>query len=268
MELTVFSDGGTNGEGLGAGGTIVEVKSKSEMTSYNLVSFLGKATNNEGEIFSSLLGFYLCRLITPNLSHINWVSDSQYAIKSGTQYIKNWINNGWRTANKEPVKNQGLWRIFLSLTEDISLSATHVKGHSGHRQNEACDTAVNWIRDNRAIIGVESYIKIPRTGHWMVYDAREALETIRSLDYSPNINEVSEIFSEVENLFKAPKSAPKETSSIKTSSEDNETEALECLKELTKGYIEAVRDIKDINKHLKTEKELKASLMFLKKWAN
>jgi len=264
MSVTIYSDGGTNGKGHGAGATIVDVGAGENRKRYQVVSFLGKATNNEGEIFSGLIGFYLAMVIAQKpFKKVHWVSDSQYAIKSATQYIHKWISNGWKTANKEPVKNQGLWRVFLCLSQGINIDVEHVKGHSGHTENEACDLAVNWIRDNLNVLGKKTSVKIPSAGTWIVFDARDAMDFIRGIEIEVSKEELLEIYSPVKDALSGNFTEPKEKAPTKKIPKN----VTEDLKELTQGYIGAIRSLENVNDFLKTEGELKKVLMYLKKWS-
>ena len=264
MNLTIYSDGGTNGSGNGAGATIIDVGSGESTERYQVVSFLGKATNNEGEIFSGLVGFYLAMVIAKKpLKKIHWVSDSQYAIKSATQYINKWVSNGWKTANKEPVKNQGLWRTFLCLSQGVDIKVEHVKGHSGHTENEACDLAVNWIRDNLSALGSQNSVKIPSAGQWIVFDARGAMDFIRNIEIEISKEELLEIFYPISSALSG---APIEAKKVGPK-KDIPKNVTNDLKELTKGYIDAIRTLENVNDFLKTEAELKKVLLYLKKWS-
>ena len=69
-------------------------------------------------------------------------TDSQYVKNGITQWIQGWIRNGWKTAAKQPVKNQDLWQELYRLTQGLKLEWFWVKGHSGHEQNERCDALV------------------------------------------------------------------------------------------------------------------------------
>ncbi len=264
MNVTVYSDGGTNGMGHGAGATILDIDTGDKKERYQVVSFLGKATNNEGEIFSGLVGFYLAMTIYQKpFKQITWVSDSQYAIKSATQYIHKWLSNGWKTANKEPVKNQGLWRTFLCLSQGVDIKVEHVKGHSGHVENEACDLAVNWIRDNLEVLNVNSCVEIPGADNWIIFDARDALDFIRGIEIEVSKEELLEVFGPVKSgLTSKPstKKAPKSKAPMPINVTND-------LKELTKGYIDAIRSLENVNDFLKTENELKKVLLYLKRWS-
>lgn len=68
------------------------------------------------------------------------VTDSQYLKKAFTHgWLDTWQRNGWRTAGKQPVKNQDLWRRLLELTAIHDVQWTWTKGHAGHDANEAVD---------------------------------------------------------------------------------------------------------------------------------
>jgi ribonuclease HI len=56
-----------------------------------------------------------------------------------TTWIENWKRNGWRTANKKPVKNGDLWRQLDQLNQVLTVKWEKVKGHSGHPENDKAD---------------------------------------------------------------------------------------------------------------------------------
>ena len=66
-------------------------------------------------------------------------TDSQYVQQGISSWIKKWKLNGWRTAAREPVKNQDLWQQLDALASQLSLEWMWVKGHAGNRYNELCD---------------------------------------------------------------------------------------------------------------------------------
>ena len=67
-------------------------------------------------------------------------TDSQYVQQGISSWIKKWKLNGWKTASREPVKNQDLWQQLDSLAGQLELEWMWVKGHAGNRYNELCDT--------------------------------------------------------------------------------------------------------------------------------
>ena len=92
-------------------------------------------TNNRMELMAAIAALEALR--RPCLVDIH--TDSQYLRDGIMTWIKNWKRNGWRTADKKPVKNVDLWK---RLDEALKLHRVNwhwVKGHAGHAQNERAD---------------------------------------------------------------------------------------------------------------------------------
>ena len=66
-------------------------------------------------------------------------TDSVYLKDGITEWIKRWKTNGWRTANKKPVKNIDLWQQLDDLLATQRVEWRWVKGHAGDPGNEAAD---------------------------------------------------------------------------------------------------------------------------------
>jgi ribonuclease HI len=66
-------------------------------------------------------------------------TDSQYVKNGITSWIHNWKRNGWRTADKKPVKNEDLWRRLDQALAIHAVDWRWVKGHAGHDMNERAD---------------------------------------------------------------------------------------------------------------------------------
>jgi ribonuclease HI len=77
-------------------------------------------------------------------------TDSQYVKHGITNWIQRWLSNGWITAARKPVKNKELWIELHELDKMIRPTWEWVRGHSGDRLNERCDTLVQ-----EAIAGIE-----------------------------------------------------------------------------------------------------------------
>ncbi len=69
-------------------------------------------------------------------------TDSRYLRDGVTKYIANWKRNGWRTADKKPVKNIDLWQRLDAALGAHKISWHWVRGHSGHDMNERADVLV------------------------------------------------------------------------------------------------------------------------------
>jgi ribonuclease HI len=66
-------------------------------------------------------------------------TDSQYVRDGIMQWIHRWKTNGWRTAGKDPVKNEDLWRRLDEASKRHQITWHWVKGHAGHVENERAD---------------------------------------------------------------------------------------------------------------------------------
>lgn len=66
-------------------------------------------------------------------------TDSRYVMDGLTKWIHGWRRNGWRTADKKPVKNAELWQALLAASERHRVEWEWVKGHAGHPENERAD---------------------------------------------------------------------------------------------------------------------------------
>lgn len=66
--------------------------------------------------------------------------------------IQGWKKRGWKTANKQPVKNRDLWERLLAAKEPHSVEFVWVKGHAGHELNERCDELATTAADGDNLI--------------------------------------------------------------------------------------------------------------------
>jgi ribonuclease HI len=92
-------------------------------------------TNNQMELLAPIKALKKI----PKGSSVQIFTDSKY-VKSGiTEWIHNWKKNGWKTANKQPVKNKELWNELDNLTEKFEIKWSWVKGHSKDKLNNEVD---------------------------------------------------------------------------------------------------------------------------------
>jgi ribonuclease HI len=130
--ITIFCDGACSGNpGAGGWGCIVEHDGQRR-------EYSGGArhtTNNQMELQALIEALKNA----PRTRPLKIVTDSEYLAKGVTQWMKSWIRNGWKTASKQPVKNQALWSEINLLLLGREYSFEWVKGHSGHEENERCD---------------------------------------------------------------------------------------------------------------------------------
>ena len=92
-------------------------------------------TNNRMELTAAIEG--LRALKRP--CHVMLSTDSRYVMDGLTKWIKGWQKNGWRTADKKPVKNTELWQALIEAARPHRIDWVWVKGHAGHPDNERAD---------------------------------------------------------------------------------------------------------------------------------
>ncbi len=92
-------------------------------------------TNNQMELIAPIQALKKI----PKGREVYIFTDSKY-VKSGiTEWIHNWKKNGWKTANKQPVKNKELWEELDILTNEFKISWNWVKAHSTDELNNEVD---------------------------------------------------------------------------------------------------------------------------------
>lgn len=161
--ITIYSDGACSGNpGPGGWGCVLLIKNeKSEvLQEVQLSGGENPTTNNRMELIGAIsalehikkLGFSSQKNIQGDLfsqeesssdcqiSKIDFYTDSQYVKNGITTWISSWKKNGWKTSSKQPVKNQDLWVRLDNLNSELVINWCWVKGHSGNKYNEICDT--------------------------------------------------------------------------------------------------------------------------------
>lgn len=96
-------------------------------------------TNNRMELVAVIRG--LAWLTRPSLVHLH--VDSVYVMNGMTRWIHGWKRNGWRTADKKPVKNAELWQELETEVARHQVRWEWVKGHAGDPGNERADQLAN-----------------------------------------------------------------------------------------------------------------------------
>ena len=92
-------------------------------------------TNNRMELMAAIMG--LESLTRP--CAVDLWTDSQYVKQGMSQWLAGWKRNGWKTADKKPVKNMDLWQRLDDAVQRHDVTFHWVKGHAGHEQNEEVD---------------------------------------------------------------------------------------------------------------------------------
>jgi ribonuclease HI len=134
--VVIHTDGACSGNpGPGGWGAILEFNGKTK----ELKGGMALTTNNQMELTAAIEA--LTALKRPCNVEIH--TDSQYVKNGVTSWVHNWKRNGWRTADKKPVKNAELWQALDEATQRHNIDWRWVKGHAGHDLNERADTLAN-----------------------------------------------------------------------------------------------------------------------------
>lgn len=136
MKVYLFTDGACKGNpGKGGWGALLRYGDKEK----ELYGGELNTTNNRMELMAAIEG--LKALTRP--CNVALTTDSSYVKNGITQWLAGWKKNGWRTASKQPVKNQDLWQQLDEQVSRHQIEWHWVKGHSGHAENERADALAN-----------------------------------------------------------------------------------------------------------------------------
>lgn len=132
-KVTIYTDGACSGNpGPGGWGAILMYKDiKKEISGGQ-----SNTTNNQMELTAVIEGLKLLKFEC----EVTVYSDSAYTINGFEKgWIYNWYKNGWKTADKKPVKNKELWEELYGLTKRHKVTFVKVKGHAYNVYNNRCD---------------------------------------------------------------------------------------------------------------------------------
>ncbi|MDH7637515.1 ribonuclease HI [Sphingomonas oryzagri] len=130
--VQIFTDGACKGNpGPGGWGALLRMGG----TEKELSGGEAQTTNNRMELTAAIRGLQAlkrpCRVLL--------TTDSRYVMDGLTKWIHGWRKNGWKTADRKPVKNADLWQELLAAAAPHRVEWKWVKGHAGHDENERVD---------------------------------------------------------------------------------------------------------------------------------
>jgi ribonuclease HI len=131
-EVEAFTDGACLGNP-GPGGWAALLRAKG--TERILSGGEPATTNNRMELMAAIAA--LEALTRP--CKVAVTTDSRYVMQGIEEWVPKWRANGWKTADKKPVKNQDLWERLSNATQTHQVRWHWVRGHSGHDLNERAD---------------------------------------------------------------------------------------------------------------------------------
>jgi ribonuclease HI len=134
--VEIFTDGACRGNpGAGGWAAVLRTGDHEKIVS----GYEAHTTNNRMELMAAIEA--LAALKRP--CRVRLTTDSQYLRQGILQWLPRWKANGWRTAQKQPVKNQDLWQRLDELAASHDVEWHWVRGHAGHPENELADRAAN-----------------------------------------------------------------------------------------------------------------------------
>lgn len=138
----MFTDGACKGNpGPGGWGVVIRAgEAEKELSGGEAMT-----TNNRMELMAAIEG--LNALKRP--CRVTLHTDSNYVKDGITKWIHGWRRNGWRTADRKPVKNAELWQALLDAAGRHDVDWRWVKGHAGHAGNERADRLASAAADAR-----------------------------------------------------------------------------------------------------------------------
>ena len=134
--VEIFTDGACKGNpGPGGWGAMLRYNG----TEKHLCGGEAETTNNRMELLAVINALKSLK----RDCRVRITTDSQYVKNGITQWIANWKRKGWKTASRQPVKNQDLWKLLDAEVLNHDIEWAWVKGHSGHPENELADELAN-----------------------------------------------------------------------------------------------------------------------------
>jgi ribonuclease HI len=132
--VQLFTDGACSGNP-GPGGWAFILKHPASGKQREDSGAEAATTNNRMELMAVIKGLTSLTRATK----VELYSDSKYVLDGLKEWLPNWKRRGWKTASKQPVKNQELWQQLDELASKHTVTFHWVKGHAGHPENERCD---------------------------------------------------------------------------------------------------------------------------------
>jgi ribonuclease HI len=135
-QVDIYTDGACKGNpGVGGWGVLMQSGGKT----LELHGGEPHTTNNRMELLAVIRALEALKRPCGVRVH----TDSQYVQLGISKWIHGWKKNGWKTADKKPVKNADLWRELDALAGLHDIEWVWVKGHAGHDGNERADELAN-----------------------------------------------------------------------------------------------------------------------------
>lgn len=134
--VTIYTDGACKGNPGPGGWGVVLLAGQHRR---ELCGAEPDTTNNRMELRAAIEGLRALN----RRCRVTLVTDSAYVKNGITAWIVGWQRNGWRTKDKQPVKNAELWQELLTQTGRHDVAWRWTKGHANDAENNRCDELAN-----------------------------------------------------------------------------------------------------------------------------
>jgi ribonuclease HI len=130
--VDIFTDGACSGNpGPGGWGAVLRYGD----TEKDMCGGEVATTNNRMELMAAISSLGALK----DACEVDLYTDSKYVMDGISKWIHGWKKNGWKTADKKPVKNAELWQALDAAYGRHKVTLHWVKGHAGHIENERAD---------------------------------------------------------------------------------------------------------------------------------
>jgi ribonuclease HI len=135
-QVVIYTDGACRGNpGPGGWGALLQYG----IAERELCGGENPTTNNRMELTAAIRALESLR----EACRVDLHTDSEYVRRGITEWLPRWKANGWRTADRKPVRNAELWQALEQAAARHSVSWHWVRGHTGHPGNERADRLAN-----------------------------------------------------------------------------------------------------------------------------
>ncbi len=136
-KIEIYTDGACRGNpGPGGWGALLVFGDREK----ELYGAEADTTNNRMELLAAINAL---EALKHDRYPVVLTTDSRYVMDGITKWLAGWKKRNWKTASRQAVKNEDLWRRLDKLASRYDIEWRWVKGHSGHVENERVDALAN-----------------------------------------------------------------------------------------------------------------------------
>lgn len=187
LEFVIISDGGSAPDNTAGSACIVQERSSRVRLKVN--AYLGHASDHEAELIAGLLGLSVVHKLASDTEQqvlVHWFCDRVSLLDYASSLLQRNLPEASDEKDFVMKRYHGLWSAFLQLTLGWQINFSHIPGHSGHREHEACDRACRWVqKKGLKLLTNQGEGRIGRNKElapehaWFLIDGRNYLKELR-----------------------------------------------------------------------------------------